>query len=507
MGTTHLERPKILIVEDEQIIAADLERNLIQLGYDVVGVAARAKDAIRLTGDTRPDLVLMDIQLKGQADGIVAAAEIRRNWSTPIVFLTANVSEFVLDKAKAVDPLGYITKPFSRTELNAVMAVALHQHRTARELFAENDWLTTLLASLSDGVIATGVDAAVRFMNPVAERLTGWTLAQALGRQIEEVYPLLTPEGRPLELSQLRRALATKQAVAREQFLLVNRSGRRVFVEDGAAPITNANGSVRGAATIFLDITERLIAEQERERLLAEFARSNQELARFSYAVSHDLQAPIRTIRSLTEHLARHRPAGWDAEEQKLLTMVIQAAGGMQHLIESLLKYAQAGQGQIHAESVPLGTVIDTVELTLATLIAETHTRIVRGSLPIVHADQTQLEQLIQNLVSNAIQYRRPDESPVIEISGTRIEGGWELRVADNGQGIPPHACEQIFEPLKRLHGTEVPGSGLGLALCRAIVQRHGGRIRAESAGTGRGATFLIFLPDVSTPGMESSKP
>jgi light-regulated signal transduction histidine kinase (bacteriophytochrome) len=251
-----------------------------------------------------------------------------------------------------------------------------------------------------------------------------------------------------------------------------------------------------GAATIFLDVTERLTAEQERERLLAEFARSNQDLARFSYAVSHDLQAPVRTIRSLTQLVARRRPERWDEEEQNVFTRVIQAAGSMQRLIESLLKYAQAGQGQIQRESVPLADVIDAVEVTLGMLIGETQAQIRRGSLPILQADRTQLEQLIQNLVSNAIQYRLPNNVPVIEISGARIEGGWELRVADNGQGIPPEAQEQIFEPLKRLHGEEVPGSGLGLALCRTIVQRHGGNIRAESEGAGRGSIFNAVLLD-----------
>lgn len=494
-----LKKPKILVVDDEQIIAVDLERTLAQLGYDVVGVAGSSEEAVRLSGETCPDLVLMDIQLKGQDDGIAAAAKIRRNWHIPIVFVTGNASEFVVDRAKAVDPLGYIAKPFTRTELSATVAVALQQDRATRLLFTENDWLTTLLASLSDGVIATDLDGAVRFMNPVAQSLTGWTLAEAHGRPIEDVYPLLTPEGHPIADCQLRRALASRQAVPRERFLFVNRAGRHFFVEDGAAAIRNLRGEVVGAATIFLDVTERLTAEHERERLLAEFARSNQDLARFSYAVSHDLQAPVRTIRSLTEVIARRRPERWDEEEQKLLMLVRQAAGSMQRLIESLLKYAQAGQGQIRRESVPLAAVIDAVEITLGTLIEETKAQIRRGSLPILQADRTQLEQLIQNLVSNAIQYRLPNSAPVIEISGARIEGGWELRVADNGQGIPPEAQEQIFEPLKRLHGHEIPGSGLGLALCRTIVQRHEGNIRAESEGVGRGSIFYAVLLDGDT--------
>lgn len=491
-----MKPPKILIVEDEQIIAFDLERNLMQLGYDVVGTASRTDEAVRLTGETCPDLVLMDIQLEGKEDGVVAAAEIRRKWHIPIVFLTGNGNDSILDRAKAVNPLGYIGKPFTKTELSASIAVALQQDRTARHLFTENDWLTTLLASLSDGVIATDLDAVVRFVNPVAERLTGWALEDAEGRPIEEVYPLLTPEGQPIPLCQLRRALATQQPVPRERFLLVNRANSRLIVEDGAAPIRNAAGDVVGAATVFLDATERLRAEQERERVLAEFARSNQELTRFSYAVSHDLQAPVRTVRSLTELLVRRNPERWDEEDRKVLTMVTQAAGGMQHLIQSLLKYAQAGQGRIQRERVPLAKALDAVEITLGALIAETHAQIVRGSLPVIEADRTQLEQLIQNLVCNAIRYRRPEDRPVIEITGSRTDDGWELQIRDNGQGIPRAAQEEIFEPLKRLHGQDVPGSGLGLALCRTIVQRHGGQIWAESEGVGRGSTFNVTLRD-----------
>ncbi|HEX2723995.1 MAG TPA: response regulator, partial [Gemmatimonadaceae bacterium] len=360
-----MEKPKILIVEDEQIIAVDLERNLTHMGYHVVGVAARKDEAVRLTGDTCPDLVLMDIQLEGQEDGIAAAAEIRRKWRIPVVFLTANTSDFVVNQAKVVGPLGYVAKPFTKAELSATIAVALQQDHTARNLFAENDWLTTLLASLTDGVIATDRDATVRFMNPVAERLTGWSSAEAQGRPIEEVYALLTPEGQRVPMCQLRRALATQQAVNRERFMLVSRAGRRFFIEDAAAPIRNSSGEVVGAATIFLDVTERLAAEQERERLLAEFARSNDDLARFSYAVSHDLQAPVRTIHSLAELLARRRPGSRDEDEQKVLTLISQAAQGMQRLIQSLLKYAQAGQGQIQCEAVPLGAVIDAVEVAL----------------------------------------------------------------------------------------------------------------------------------------------
>lgn len=247
------------------------------------------------------------------------------------------------------------------------------------------------------------------------------------------------------------------------------------------------------------DLIERKQAEDEREALIRELERSNDELARFSYACSHDLQAPVRNVRALTDLLVRRsrgRSQGEAGEgETRLLNMIVQGLDQMQHLIESLLGYAQAGHGEMNCETVPLSAVVENVRFTLQPLVAETHTQLLHGVLPTVEADRVQLTQVFQNLVTNAIRYRRPDEAPVIEISGERAQGEWQFAVKDNGQGIPGYLQQEVFEPLKRLHGNDIPGTGLGLALCRTIVERHGGRIWVESAGTGQGATFYFTLP------------
>lgn len=243
------------------------------------------------------------------------------------------------------------------------------------------------------------------------------------------------------------------------------------------------------------DLIERKHAEEERERLIRELERSNEELARFSYAVSHDLQAPARTIRSFTELLARRSQGKMGESEARLLDMIVQGVDQMQTLIESLLNYARVGQGEVNRESVPVGEVVEDVRSTLASLIAETRAQIVCGSLPSVEADPVLLTQLVQNLVANAIHYRRAEETPVIKISGAPAQGECRFAVKDNGQGIPRDSLQEIFEPLKRLHGSDIPGSGLGLALCRTVVDRHGGRIWVESDGEGRGSTFYFTLP------------
>ena len=169
-------------------------------------------------------------------------------------------------------------------------------------------------------------------------------------------------------------------------------------------------------------------------------------------------------------------------------------------MIETLLRYAQAGQGQLKRQRVPVDPIIESMRVTLAPLITKTGAQIVCKPLPEVEADPVLLEQLLQNLVANAIHYHRPGEAPVVEISGGFSGGVWEFAVKDNGQGIPRNYQDRVFEPLKRLHGSESPGTGLGLALCRTIVARHGGRIWIESQGSGYGAIFRFTLSAAQPP-------
>jgi signal transduction histidine kinase len=183
-----------------------------------------------------------------------------------------------------------------------------------------------------------------------------------------------------------------------------------------------------------------------------------------------------------------------EEDSSHLLTLIEHAADRMERLIESLLRYAQAGQGQLERQRVPVNPIIESVSLTLAPLIANTRAQIICQPLPTVEADPILLEQLFQNLIANGIQYHRADVAPVVEISGETSGEEWQFAVKDNGEGIPLEYQTRVFEPLKRLHGDESAGSGLGLALCRTIVARHGGRIWVESEGAGRGSIFRFTL-------------
>lgn len=255
---------KILIVEDELLVAEDLATTLEKLGYTVIGPAQTGARAVRLAEQAKPDLVLMDIQLVGTMNGITAAAEIRRCWQIPVVFVTANTDEEMVRQAKSAGPYGFLSKPFRHDELNGTIRIALHQHRLTQELFAEQNWLTILLDSLSDGVIATDVQGQVRYLNPAAAQLTGWTAISAQGKGIEEVYPLMDFDGQPIATCQLRKALQSQGPVEKQRFLLKTKDGRTMPVEDAAAPFFRRS-QMQGAATIFRDISERFRQEREEE--------------------------------------------------------------------------------------------------------------------------------------------------------------------------------------------------------------------------------------------------
>jgi signal transduction histidine kinase len=306
---------------------------------------------------------------------------------------------------------------------------------------------------------------------------------------------LLRPEDAPV-----KEVLATGVPVVNCELVLERPDLSRINVLANIKPLRDATGAITGAVNIFQDITELKQIQQEREGLLQELERSNRELSQFSYAVSHDLQAPVRHVRTLTQILAR-RHNGSQEDTPHLVNLILQAADGMERLIESLLSYAQAGHGQVNRQRVPVDPIIASVRVTLEPLIRKTAAKIICKPLPEVAGDPVLLEQLLQNLVANAIQYHRPGEAPVVEISGEPTGEGWQFAVKDNGQGIPRDFQDGVFEPLRRLHGSETPGTGLGLALCRTIVARHGGRIWVESEGPGCGATFRFTL----SAGQESS--
>ncbi len=231
----------------------------------------------------------------------------------------------------------------------------------------------------------------------------------------------------------------------------------------------------------------------ERERLVQELKRSNEELTQFAHVVSHDLQAPVRMVMSFSELLAQRYRGQLDKTADEFIGTIQDGASSMETLIRTLLAYATAGQAPLTRKRVDLGSVVDAVVTTLQPTIEELQAEISYGELPIVHGDQVLLQQLLQNLIGNALKYAG-ELAPRVNISAHHARREWVVSVNDNGPGIAPEYHDKIFLPLKRLHGDEISGTAMGLAVCRKIAERHGGRIWVESR-PGMGCTFHFTLP------------
>lgn len=241
-----MTKTSILVVEDEHIVARDIAARLQRRGYDVVGIASTATEAIQEAGRAHPDLVLMDIMLRGDVDGITAADQIRDLYAIPVVYLTAYADEHTLQRAKVTDAFGYILKPFEERELYITIEMALYKHRMEARLRESERWLATTLRSIGDGIIAADTSGIITFVNPVAEQLTEWTSAEALQHQLAEVFNTAFDD------------IGTGPPAT----VLVSKSGKHIPIEESAAPIRDDRGLIKGMVVVFRDVTEQRHAEE-----------------------------------------------------------------------------------------------------------------------------------------------------------------------------------------------------------------------------------------------------
>jgi two-component system, cell cycle sensor histidine kinase and response regulator CckA len=257
-----MSKASILIVEDEAIVAKDLSQKLARLGYDIAGVTGGGAEAVDLAREHRPDLVLMDIRLQGGMDGVEAAQAIHRDRAVPVIYLTAHADAATLERAKLTEPFGYILKPFEERQLESHIQMALYRHQAEERVRQEREWLRVTLHSIGDGVITTDAAGRVTFLNPVAEELTGWKLAEALGRPVGEVFSLINEETRKPAPNPVERALREGKVVGlANHSALISREGKERAIDDSAAPIKDSQGRLLGVVMVFHDVTEKRRAE------------------------------------------------------------------------------------------------------------------------------------------------------------------------------------------------------------------------------------------------------
>jgi light-regulated signal transduction histidine kinase (bacteriophytochrome) len=281
--------------------------------------------------------------------------------------------------------------------------------------------------------------------------------------------------------------------------------GTSRWLRSTARPLVEGAGAGPYPVVVsFADVTAQhesaaalVAAHTELERRAGELERSNADLEHFAYVASHDLSEPLRMVTSYLQLLRRRYHGQLDPDADAFIDYAVGGAGRMRDLIDDLLTYSRVGRAPNEAAPVDLRAVVDETLQSLRTAVAEAGAEVVVGPLPTLAGDRRELTQLLQNLIANALKFRSPERSPKVAVSAERGTDGWTVRVADNGIGVGPSHADRIFKMFQRLHTREeYPGTGIGLAVCSRIVERHGGRIWVEPT-PGGGATFCFTLAAV----------
>jgi PAS domain S-box-containing protein len=493
----------ILVVEDEVLIAHDIRRILTGFGYDVLPLVTTGLDALHAADTRPPDLVLMDIKLRGPMDGIEAAAILQEKHHTPVVYLTSHSDETTLTRAKSTSPSGYVIKPFTDRELRTSIEVALSKHELESKLVAKERWFSSTLRSIGDAVIATDEHEAIQFMNGVAETLTGWKSAEAIGRPLGEVVRLVDPDNKPLAGPVTHALRSGFAAMLQNGLELVSKDGSRLHIDDGATLIKDEQGVVLGRVVVFRDITDRV--KMEKRLALSERLAS---VGRMAAEVAHEINNPLAYVTLNVSYVLDELPAvGADgglsfqlsgAQIGEIRKALQDVAGGCERvrtIVQGLRRFARVEDSVCTLVDLP--DVLDAAARMTANAIRH-HARLqfAYGTTPFVEASEGQLVQVFTNLLINAYQAigdGTPSGNEVRIVTFTDEGGRAVVEIHDTGCGIPGESLAGIFEPFFTTKGAD-EGTGLGLPICQGIVTALGGLITVESA-LGKGSVFRVVLP------------
>jgi PAS domain S-box-containing protein len=346
-----------------------------------------------------------------------------------------------------------------------------------------------IVQSSEDAILTKDRNAVITSWNPAAAALYGYSAEEAIGQPVS----ILIPEHRAGEERDILEHAMSGARVEHYETERVRKDGRRIQVSLTISPIRDADGKVARAGVVARDVSERIRAQRERERMAMELERSNEELEQFAYVASHDLNEPLRVISGFVQLLQRRYEGRLDEQADRFIGAAVDGIERMQAMIDALLEYSRVGRVGVGSKEVDCDRAVQHARLSLDRLIHERDAELHVGTLPKITGEPVLIDQLFQNLISNAVKYGSP-EHPRVDVSAEQVNGNWRFSVEDNGGGVDPRHAERVFEMFKRLHGRDEAGTGIGLAICRRIVEKHGGEIWVESRDDG-GSAFRFTLP------------
>lgn len=516
---------KILVVEDDSIIAMEIQTRLESMDYIVADILAYGEDVIEKAAEQQPDLILMDIILKGEMDGIDACRALKEKFDIPVIYLTAHADVATLDRAKLTDPFGYILKPFVNRELQTSIDMALYKHRMGMKLKESEEKFRNLVEASSDWVWEVDGEYRYTYSSPKVEELLGFKPEEIIGKRPFDLMP---------EEEAARVEKITAEVFARRGSFKcfinknIHKEGRTVILETSGVPVFSIEGDFKGYRGIDRDVTERELAEQELKRKTDELQRNkgmleekNNELSqlnsrleesknelrelnfskdKFFSILAHDLRSPFNSLLAFSKLLSEEYDSLTNEEKKKFIANINDSTSNLYHLVENLLEWSriQTGKLQSEPEELDLKEFAAGIIYTLIGNAMNKNIEIVNDVEPdtFVRADERMLNSVLQNLVSNAIKFTKQDGK--ITVTSRKAGGMVEISVKDTGVGIKENDLKKLFR-IDVQHSTNGTanerGTGLGLILCKELVMKCGGDISVESE-LAVGTTFTFTLPN-----------
>jgi PAS domain S-box-containing protein len=492
----------ILVVNDVPDLLEMMRHLLLQSGYRVL-TAIDGREGFEVAQAERPDLVISDVAMP-HVDGIEMCRLIRAHSNLrmmPVLLVSAKRK----DSESAVEGLAagaddYLEAPYDPMRLIAKVAQLIERKRSAEALFK----LASIVESSNDAIISKTLDGIITSWNKGAERIYGYGAAEIIGQPIST---LITPELHD-ELPHIIGRIKRGERVEHYETVRVRKDSKRIHISLTVSPIKNASGEIVEASVIARDITERKRAEEQIHRLnelleqrvaerTTQLQAANKELEAFSYSVSHDLRAPLRHINGFSQALLEDYADKLDEEGKGYLREVRAASQEMAQLIDDVLQLARVTRSEMRREAVNLS---ETARMVVAELQKREARRAVAVNIEeglVAQGDKRLLRIMLGNLLGNAWKFTSKREQAEIAFGQERRGGETIYFVCDNGAGFDMAYVSKLFSAFQRLHtANEFEGTGIGLATVERILNRHGGRVWAESA-SGQGATFYFTLPDV----------
>lgn len=509
-----MKTPTILIVEDEGIIARDIRQQLGELGYEVVGDTPTGEEAFRLTGELKPDLVLMDIHLAGKIDGIETAQAIRKQYGTPVVFLTAFAGAETLERAKLTEPFGYIIKPFDERYLHTVIEMALYKHRAEVHLRRAYDEQATILRTALDAFFMADWQGRLLDVNEASCAMLGYTREELLKKSLSDLD--LTPEKETVGLEGLKQPAPKRFERAQRR-----KDGSLLYVEVSVNYLPHAGGRIFCFAR---DITERKAAEdalmrlneelevrvsmrtQDLEDARKEAERANQAKATFLANMTHELRTPLNGVIGMLDVL---KQTTLESHQVEMLDLMGESAGSLLGIVDDILDFSKIEAGRMGIESLPMSprAVVERACSVVAPMAEKMDVEVTLFTDPKIPAqvlgDSVRLRQILLNLVNNAIKFSSRQERAgrvslrmlLDGLANDRATLVFEVR--DNGIGMDRETMAVLFKSFTQGDASitrRFGGTGLGLAICQNLVELMGGTIEAQS-DLGKGSTFRVRIP------------